>query len=122
MGDGSAEALIVKLAKLEGNICRLPAPYVWSIPIAIVVMMLFSSRIRFGKARRKAFAAALCALALSYLPRFAPDARYVQLDVGQGDAAILRHGRGMRRWWMWAPQTVTMRFAICGTRGCMSIP
>ncbi|MFR9257560.1 MAG: DNA internalization-related competence protein ComEC/Rec2 [Christensenellales bacterium] len=90
---GSAEALIVKLAKLEGNICRLPAPYVWSIPIAIVVMMLFSSRIRFGKARRKAFAAALCALALSYLPRFAPDARYVQLDVGQGDAAILRHGR-----------------------------
>ena len=27
------------------------------------------------------------------LPRFAPDARYVQLDVGQGDAAILRHGR-----------------------------
>ena len=91
---GSAEALIVKLAKLEGNICRLPAPYVWSIPEqAIVVMILFSSRIRFGKARRKAFAAALCALALSYLPRFAPDARYVQLDVGQGDAAILRHGR-----------------------------
>ncbi|MFR5787042.1 MAG: MBL fold metallo-hydrolase [Christensenellales bacterium] len=40
-----------------------------------------------------ALAATLCILLIGYLPRFAPDARYVQLDVGQGDAAVLRHGR-----------------------------
>lgn len=56
-------------------------------------MMLCSRRIRFGRGRRRALAATLCILLIGYLPRFAPDARYVQLDVGQGDAAVLRHGR-----------------------------
>lgn len=90
---GGAEKLVLALAELDGTLCRLPAPYAWSIPMAVVLMMLCSSRIRFGRARRRAFAAVFCALALSYLPRFMPDARYVQLDVGQGDAAVLRHGR-----------------------------
>lgn len=90
---GAAQRLILGVAGLEIKICRLPAPYGWALPVAIVAMMLCSRRIRFGRGRRRALAATLCILLIGYLPRFAPDARYVQLDVGQGDAAVLRHGR-----------------------------
>lgn len=90
---GAAQRLILGVAGLEIKICRLPAPYGWALPVAIAAMMLCSRRIRFGRGRRRALAATLCILLIGYLPRFAPDARYVQLDVGQGDAAVLRHGR-----------------------------
>ena len=90
---GAAQRLILSVAGLEIKICRLPAPYGWALPVAIAAMMLCSRRIRFGRGRRRALAATLCILLIGYLPRFAPDARYVQLDVGQGDAAVLRHGR-----------------------------
>lgn len=90
---GAAQRLILGVAGLEIKICRLPAPYGWALPVAIAAMVLCSRRIRFGRGRKRALAATLCVLLIGYLPRFAPDARYVQLDVGQGDAAVLRHGR-----------------------------
>ena len=90
---GAAQRLILGVTGLEIKICRLPAPYGWALPVAIAAMMLCSRRIRFGRGRKGALAATLCVLLIGYLPRFAPDARYVQLDVGQGDAAVLRHGR-----------------------------
>lgn len=88
-----AGRLLLAIAGWEINVFRLPAPYVWAIPVTIAAMMLFSRQIRFGPGRKRALAAAVCVFAVGYLPRFAPDARYVQLDVGQGDAAVLRHGR-----------------------------
>ena len=90
---GAAQNLILAVAGLNIKICRLPAPYGWALVVAIAAMMLCSSRIRFGRGRKRALAAALGVLLVSYLPRLTPDARYVQLDVGQGDAAVLRHGR-----------------------------
>ena len=90
---GFVENLVLIITQREINVFRLPAPYGWTIPIAMAAMMLCSRRIRFGAGRKRAFAVAVCAFALAYLPRFMPDARYVQLDVGQGDAAVLRHGR-----------------------------
>lgn len=87
------QRVLLAIARVDVKICRLPAPYVWALPVSILAMMLCSRRIRFGRGRKRAFAAALAVLLLGYLPRFMPDARYVQLDVGQGDAAVLRHGR-----------------------------
>ena len=93
VGIDFAESLVLRIAQWDVNVFRLPAPYGWMIPVAMAAMMLCSRRIRFGPGRKRAFAAAICVLTLGYLPRFMPDARYVQLDVGQGDAAVLRHGR-----------------------------
>ena len=89
----AAQNLILGVAGVDIRICRLPAPYGWTLLAAIAVMMLCSDRIRFGRGRKRALAAALGVLLVGYLPQFMPDARYVQLDVGQGDAAVLRHGR-----------------------------
>ncbi|MFR8976396.1 MAG: hypothetical protein ACLVJB_00580 [Christensenellales bacterium] len=52
--------------------------------------------------------------------RFAPDARYVQLDVGQGDAAILRHGRHATLVDVGAANSYDALYLR--HEGCMSIP
>ena len=94
---GGAEALFERLtifaADLPGSIVRLPAPEAGTVLLFLLLMMLVSSRIRFGRRRKAVFAAAAFLLAASYLPRLCPAARYVQLDVGQGDGAVLRKGR-----------------------------
>jgi len=94
---GDAEVLFERItilaAELPGSIVRLPAPGTATVLLFLLVMALLSSRIRFGKRRKAALAAVVLALAVSYLPRFCPAARYVQLDVGQGDGAVLRKGR-----------------------------
>ena len=77
----------------EVGVLRLPAPYSWMIPIMFLAMALCSNAIRFGKGKKKARIAVLLALTVGYTCRFYPIWRYVQLDVGQGDAAVLRHGR-----------------------------
>lgn len=88
------EALSVAAASLRGGIVRLPAPYAASMLLVLALMALASDRIRFGAGRgRAAFCAALLLFA-GYACRFAPTARYVQLDVGQGDGALVRSGRG----------------------------
>lgn len=87
------ERLNVIVAEIEGSILRLPAPYAVTMAFVLLLMALFSDQIRLRRFfYRLRVPAALC-VALLYLLRFDPAARYVQLDVGQGDAAVLRWGR-----------------------------
>lgn len=87
------EWLSVYAASFSHAIVRLPAPHAVSVFLFALLMMLLSRRIRFGSRRRAAvFTIALLVLA-TYIPRFDPQARYVQLDVGQGDASLFRKGR-----------------------------
>lgn len=87
------ERACVAAAALPGGILRLPAPYgVW-IAAAALLMALCSGRIAWRRKTKRLRPALALLLALLYLPRFCPAARYVQLDVGQGDAAVLRSGR-----------------------------
>ena len=85
--------LSIAAAGIEGGIVRLPAPYAITIALAALLMALVSSQIRRPKGARGLRAIAVLALVALTIPRFCPAARYVQLDVGQGDAAILRSGR-----------------------------
>jgi len=90
---GIFETVSMRAASFSHAIVRLPAPYPVTIFLFAILMMLLSRRIRFGKSRRPAAFALALVVAVSYLMRFNPQARYVQLDVGQGDAALFREGR-----------------------------
>ena len=87
------ERMSVAVASLEGASPRLPAPWLATVLLCALLAVLLSDRIRLGRGRWRA--AALCAalIAASYALRFIPTVRYVQLDVGQGDCAVLRRGR-----------------------------
>ncbi len=87
------EAFSLAGASVGGAIVRLPAPYGITVLLVMVMMLLLTRRIRLGGLRRTAAWVMLCLITVSYLPRFDPRTRYVQLDVGQGDAAIIRSGR-----------------------------
>ena len=87
------EALSVWAASLRGGIVRLPAPYAFSMLLVLALMALASDRIRFGAGRGRAALCAALLLFAGYACRFVPAARYVQLDVGQGDGALVRSGR-----------------------------
>ena len=87
------EKVSMAAAGIEGSILRLPSPYAGSLLLAAALMCLMSRRIRLGRLRLPAACALAVLLAASYAPRFIPSARYVQLDVGQGDAAVIRSGR-----------------------------
>jgi len=56
-------------------------------------MTLLSTQVRFGRMRYVAFALVIMIMTTIYIPSFNPSARYVQIDVGQGDASVLRDGR-----------------------------
>lgn len=90
---GWFEAMSLAAASAKWGILRLPAPYRATVILFAAMMALFSSRIRFGERRRSVAAGVALILLLSYMPRLCPLARYVQLDVGQGDAALFRSGR-----------------------------
>lgn len=90
---GWFEAVSVAAASVRHGVLRLPAPYAVSVFGFAVLMALLSAHIRFGKRRRSAAALVFVLLTVSYLLRFSPAPRYVQLDVGQGDAALFRSGR-----------------------------
>ena len=87
------EQASVALAQVNGAILRLPSPSVLLIVFAAVLMALCSSQILWHRRTRRLRPALALLLLLMYLPRFCPAARYVQLDVGQGDAAVIRSGR-----------------------------
>lgn len=87
------ESVSLWAASLPFAIIRLPSPYGVSVFLFAVLMMLLSIRIRFGERRRAAVWMIAAAMSLSYVPRFCAGNGYVQLDVGQGDAALFRQGR-----------------------------
>ncbi len=89
---GHFEAGSVLFASIEGGIWRLPAPYAVTVPLAALLMALLSDRIRVGILRRPITLAVLLAILVSYAPRFDGRSAYVQLDVGQGDASLVRKG------------------------------
>jgi len=80
-------------ASIEGATLRLPAPYGVTVLLIVLLFLLLSVRIHLGTRRRIAALLLCVIIAASYLIRFDPQARYVQLDVGQGDAALFRRGR-----------------------------
>lgn len=83
----------ISLRFAEMGVLRLPAPYPWMVPVAFFVMALSGNAIRFGKGKKRALISSVLLLTAGYICRFCPAWRYVQLDVGQGDSAVLRHGR-----------------------------
>ncbi len=87
------EALSLQAASVRGAILRLPAPQGWTVVLVFVLLLLLTARIRFGGRRYMAAALVFAAAAAGYALRFDPGAAYVQLDVGQGDAALFRRGR-----------------------------
>lgn len=87
------ERACVAAASLRGGILRLPAPYPVLLALAAALMALGSGQIAWRRRTRRLAPALAALMLLLYLPRFCPAARYVQLDVGQGDAAVLRSGR-----------------------------
>lgn len=80
-------------AALPYSVVRVPAPYGISVLIFAAVLALMSDRIRWGQMKRHALAIVLALVLVLYAPRLNPAPRYVQLDVGQGDAALFRRGR-----------------------------
>lgn len=90
---GLLEEASVLAASAPHSLVRLPAPPASAVLLFAALMMLCSRRIRFGRARRHACGAIALLIAVAYAPCFCPQARYVQLDVGQGDGAVLRAGR-----------------------------
>lgn len=77
----------------DGSILRLPAPYGIMVFVFAALMALLSRRIAFGRMRMRAASVLALSFVVLYVPRFCPAPRYVQLDVGQGDAALMRNGR-----------------------------
>lgn len=90
---GWFEAASVAAASVKYGVLRMPAPYAVSVLVFAVLLALLSLRIRFGRRRGLAVCLAAVLLVVLYLPRLCPVPRYVQLDVGQGDAALFRQGR-----------------------------
>ena len=87
------ERMSMAAAQWEWAIVRLPAPGIITLLLFALSAVLLSGVICFGAGRRRAAVAAMLLTALTYAFRFDPAARYVQIDVGQGDAAVIRSGR-----------------------------
>lgn len=87
------ERLSLWAASLEHAIVRLPAPSGAGVLLFAALLMLLSPRILLGRFRKRAAVLTAVLMLLLYLPRLHPQARYMQVDVGQGDAALLADGR-----------------------------
>ena len=87
------ETLSLLAAAHPAATLRLPAPYGVTILLLLVLFLLLSNRIRLGGLRRQAVVLVAAVVCVTYLFRFDPRCSYVQLDVGQGDAALFRNGR-----------------------------
>lgn len=90
---GAFEEMSMALSAVKWAIVRLPSPPGMCMVFFVLAMAAVSGRIFLGRIRKAAAVLALSAFLCGYLPSFRPDARYVQLDVGQGDAAVIRKGR-----------------------------
>jgi len=87
------EALSMSAASSSYAIVRLPAPHGITVLLVLLMLLLLTPRIRLGMLRRAVVWAVAAMVMVSYLPRFDSRPYYVQLDVGQGDAALFRRGR-----------------------------
>lgn len=87
------EQISLLVADMDGAILRLPAPHGTTVLLVLVLCLLLSKRIYWSKLRYPAALVVCLAIAAGYALRFDPQARYVQLDVGQGDGALFRQGR-----------------------------
>lgn len=87
------ERLSLAAASCSWGIVRLPAPLTVSLVLYAMLMAACSRQIRIKRGRRRMAVTLVMLLALGYLPRLCGAARYVQLDVRQGDGALLRQGR-----------------------------
>ena len=87
------ERMCVFLSELPWGILRLPSPYSISLLLVIALMFVVSKQVYVAKGRRMISVVFCVILIFLYLPRFNPSTGYVQLDVGQGDGAIIRSGR-----------------------------
>ena len=86
------ERLSLWAASLDHAIVRLPALPGVCVLLFAALLMLLSRRIRLGRWRKQAACLTAGLILLGYAPQVHPQARYVQLDVGQGDAALLASG------------------------------
>ena len=90
---GVFEWLNRSAAAFPYSVVRVPAPYGAEVLLFAAILALISDRIRWGHLRRGAVTIGMALMLLLYLPRLNPAPRYVQLDVGQGDAALFRRDR-----------------------------
>lgn len=87
------KAVLLGVSAMPGSIVRLPAPGRWVLVLFGAGMALLSPRIQFGRLRYWVCGAIGVVMIAAYLPTMNPAARYVQIDVGQGDASLIRKGR-----------------------------
>ena len=87
------ERLSLWAASQRHAIVRLPAPGGVCVLLIAALLLLLTRRILYGRWRKQAVCLIAGLILLGYVPRLHPQARYMQLDVGQGDAAILSGGR-----------------------------
>ena len=87
------ERMSVWAASFDAAILRLPAPGYACVVLFAGLMLLASRQVLVKKGRKRLSAMIALLMIALYLPAFSPAARYVQLDVGQGDAAVIRRGR-----------------------------
>ena len=87
------ERMSLSMAGVKGSVLRLPAPQGGVVLLVLLLLLLLTERIRYGGLKRPVALLAAAAALVSYAVRFDPQARYVQLDVGQGDASLFRWGR-----------------------------
>lgn len=86
------ERLSLWAASMNHAIVRLPALPGACVLLFAALLMLLSRRFRLGRWRKQAACLTAALILLGYAPHLHPQARYVQLDVGQGDAAVLASG------------------------------
>ena len=90
---GGFERLSLSLSQVNWAIARLPSPPGICLIFFALAMAAASGQVFLGRYRKAAALLAAAAFVIGYIPCFHPGARYVQLDVGQGDAAVMRAGR-----------------------------
>lgn len=90
---GQFERASLWAASLDHAVLRLPAPQGALVLLFVGLMLLLTDRIRLGRWKKQAACLLLFIILAGYMPRINPQARYAQLDVGQGDAAVFAHGR-----------------------------
>ena len=93
VGALAMEQLSTAVAGQGWALLRLPAPYAWTVGAFTLLLLGMSKQFSWRKGRKGFSFLMAIVIALAYLPRFDPAAQYVQLDVGQGDGAVLRKGR-----------------------------
>lgn len=89
----AVEALSLAASEHAWGILRLPAPHPVALLLAAGVMYALSRQVYIGRGRSMICLLLCAALSLSYSPKLHGGVVYSQLDVGQGDAAVIRNGR-----------------------------